>query len=144
MNSLARSFSFALILAVPVGLGACSSDDDATPTTEVVVAGAPLTITNPALVGGADATVVAGTLQNVTDRTIEITSASSSAGEIEFRSADGSLLASIKVDPNSELTLEADGVHLELVEGTADDTVDVVLGLDIEDDFSFTAERPGE
>jgi hypothetical protein len=144
MNRLTRSLSFALILSVPMAVGACSSDDDATSTTDVVVAGAPLTITNPALVGGADANVVVGTLQNVTDRTIEITSASSSAGEIEFRSADGSLLASLKIDPNAELTLEADGVHLELVAATSADTVDVVLGLDIEDNFNFTAERQGE
>jgi len=143
MNRLTRSLSFALILAAPVAVGACSSDDDATSTTEVVVAGAPLTITNPALVGGDDANVVVGALQNVTDRTIEITSASSSAGEIEFRSADGSLLASLKIDPDTEFVLEADGVHLELVEATADDTVDVVLGLDIQDDFNFTAVRQG-
>ncbi len=144
MNRLTRSLSFAIILAAPVVAASCSSGGDATSTTEVVVAGAPLTIVNPALVGGTDANVVVGTLQNVTDRTIEITSASSSAGEIEFRSSDGSLLASLKVDPDSEFTLEADGVHLELVEATSDDTVDVVLGLDIADTFNFTAERQGE
>ena len=144
MKPLTRSLFFALVLAAPVAAGACSSSDDATPTTDVVVAGAPLTITNPELVGGVDADVIVGTVQNVTDRTIEITSASSSAGEIEFRSADGSLLASLKIDPNSDVTLEADGVHLELIEATSDDAVDVVLGLDIEDDFEFTADRQGE
>lgn len=144
MKPLTRSLFFALVLAAPVAAGACSSSDDAAPTTDVVVAGAPLTITNPELVRGVDADVIVGTIQNVTDRTIEITSASSSAGEIEFRSADGSLLASLKIDPNSGVTLEAGGVHLELIEATSDDAVDVVLGLDIEDDFEFTAERQGE
>ena len=144
MKHLTRSLSFALLLCAPVAVAACSSDDEAASTTEVVVAGAPLTITNPGLVGGAAANVVIGTLQNVTDRTIEITSASSSAGEIEFRSADGSLLASLKIEPDSEFALEADGVHLELVDATSDDTVDVVLGLDIQDSFDFTAERQGE
>lgn len=133
-----------LILAVPVAVGACSSDGDATSTTDVVAAGAPLTMANPALVGGAEANAVVGTIENVTDRTIEITSASSSAGEIEFRSSDNSLLASLTIDPDSEFTLEADGVHLELVEATSADEVDVVLGLDIQDDFNFTAVRAGE
>ena len=144
MKPLTRSLFVALALTAPVAVVACSSSDDATPTTDVVVAGAPLTITNPELVGGVDADVIVGTVQNVTDRTIEIVSASSSAGEIEFRSADGSLLASLKIDPNSDVTLEADGVHLELIEATSDDAVDVVLGLDIEDDFEFTADRQGE
>lgn len=130
-------------MAVPVAVGACSSDDDAASTTEVVVAGAPLTITNPELVGGDQAAVVVGVIENVTDRTIEIVSASSSAGEIEFRSADGSLLASLVIDPGSDFELLAEGVHLELVAPTTDDTVDIVLGLDIEDDFEFTAQRPG-
>ena len=143
MNRITRSLSVSLLLAAPLVVGACSSDDDASTTTEVVVAGAPLTITNPTLVGGSEASVVIGTLTNVTDRTIEITSASSSAGEIEFRSADGSLLASLTVDPDSDLTLTADGVHLELSSATVDESVDVVLGLDIEDDFEFTATREG-
>ncbi len=144
MKHLAQFLSFAVVLAAPVSLGACSSDDVASPTTELVVAGAPLTITSPALVDRAGADVIIGTIRNVTDRTIEITSVSSSAGEIEFRSADGSLLASLEVDPNSDFTLDAEGVHLELIEATSDESVDVVLGLDIQDDFEFTAERDGE
>lgn len=143
MNRLTRALSLALIMAAPVTIGACSSDDDATSTTEVVVAGAPLTIINPELVGDGEATTIVGVIENVTDRSIEIVSASSSAGEIEFRSADGSLLAALVVDAGSEVELVADGVRLELVEATADESVDVVLGLDIEDDFEFTAQRSG-
>ena len=130
-------------MAVPVTFGACSSDDDATSTTEVVVAGAPLTIINPELVGSGEATTIVGVIENVTDRSIEITSASSSAGDIEFRSPDGSLLAALVVDAGSEVELVADGVRLELVEATTDDSVDVILGLDIEDNFEFTAQRSG-
>lgn len=131
-------------MAAPIAVGACSSDDAAPPSTEIVVSGAPLTITNPALIADAEADVIIGTIANVTDRTIEITSVSSSAGDIEFRSADGSLLASLTINPSSDMTLEADGVHLELVEATSDDQVDVVLGLDIQDDFEFTADRESE
>lgn len=131
----------AMLLVAPVAVAACSSDDDASSTSEVVVAGAPLSINGPQLVGGDDGDVVVGTIENVTDRTIEITSATSSAGDIEFRSADGSLLSSLKVDPNSDLVLASDGVRLALVEATSDDSVDVVLGLDIADQFEFTAER---
>ena len=142
MKNLARSFSVLLvILAAPVAVTACSSDDDASSTTEVVVAGAPLSISGPSIVSGADGDVIVGMLENVTDRTIEITSAQSSAGAIEFRSADGSLLASVKIEPDSDLELAVDGVHLALVEGTDDETVEVVLGLDIQDNFSFTAVR---
>ena len=130
-------------MAVPVTFAACSSDDDATSTTEVVVAGAPLTIINPELVGSGEATTIVGVIENVTDRSIEITSASSSAGDIEFRSPDGSLLAALVVDARSEVELVADGVRLELVEATTDDSVDVILGLDIEDNFEFTAQRSG-
>ena len=86
--------------------------------------------------------MIVGTVANVTDRTIEVTSAQGSAGEIEFRSADGSLLASIKIEPDSDLQLAVDGVHLALLEETDADSVDVVLGLDIQDDFLFTADRP--
>jgi hypothetical protein len=39
------------------------------------------------------------------------------------------------------LDLVADGVKLALSEPTDADSVDVVLGLDIQDDFTFTAER---
>lgn len=39
-----------MILAAPLVFGACSSGEDGTSTTEVVVAGAPLTITDPTLV----------------------------------------------------------------------------------------------
>ncbi len=142
MNRLFRSLpTFLIILAAPAAVAACSSDDDAAPTTEVVVAGAPLSISGPFIVVGTDGDVIVGTIENVTDRTIEITSAASSAGEVEFRSADGSLLTSLKVEPGSDLELAADGVHLALIEPTEDDSIDVVLGLDIQDEFSFTAER---
>ena len=142
MKHLARSLSALLvILAAPLAIVGCSSDDDAASTTEVVVAGAPLSITGPSLVEGPDGDAIVGTIENVTDRTIEITSAQSSAGEIEFRSADGSLLASLKIEPDSDLQLAVDGVHLALLEETDDDSVDVVLGLDIQDDFMFTADR---
>ena len=142
MKHLARSFSVLLvILAAPVAMTACSSDDDASSTTEVVVAGAPLSISGPSLVEGPDGDVIVGTIENVTDRTIEITSAQSSAGEVEFRSADGSLLASLKIEPGADLVLTVDGVHLALLVATADESVDVALGLDIQDDFLFTAER---
>jgi len=144
MTWLARSLSFAVILTTPMAVGGCSSDDVTSTDTEIVVSGAPLTITDPTLVDDTDAVVIIGTIQNVTDRTIEITSVSSSAGEAGFRSADGSLLASLTIDPDSDITLEADGVHLELIEATTDDAVDVVLGLDIQDDFEFTADRKGE
>ena len=145
MNHLARSLSALLvILAAPVAMAACSSDDDASSTTEVVVAGAPLSISGPLIVAGSDGEVIVGTLENVTDRTIEVTSAQSSAGAAEFRSADGSLLASVKIEPDSELELTADGVHIALVDATDDDSVDVVLGLDIQDNFSFTALRSAE
>lgn len=141
MNYPTRSLFFAVVLVAPMATSACSPDDVATPNTEVVVSGAPLTITDPALVNG---DVITGTIENVTDRTVEIISASSSAGDVEFRSADGSLLASLTIGPNADLTLDAEGVHLELVEATPDDSVEVVLGLDIQDDFEFTAERSGE
>jgi len=142
MKHLARSLpALLVILAASVAIVGCSSDDDAASTTEVVVAGAPLSIAGPSLVEGPDGDVIVGTIENVTDRTIEITSAESSAGEIEFRSADGSLLASIKIEPDSDLQLAVDGVHLALLEETDDDSVDVVLGLDIQDDFLFTADR---
>lgn len=142
MNHLSRSFSAALIImAAPVAVSACSSDDDAASTTEVVVAGAPLSVSGPRIVAGSDGDTIVGTIENVTDRTIEITSAQSSAGEVEFRSTDGSLLASVKIEPDSDLELAVDGVHLALLEATDDDSVDVVLGLDIQDAFSFTADR---
>lgn len=142
MNHLARSFSaFLVILAAPVAMTACSSDGDDPTTTDVVVVDAPLSISGPALVSGTDGDVVIGTIENVTDRTIEVTSAQSSAGAVEFRSADGSLLASIKIEPQSELDLVVGGVNLALIEPTDADSVDVVLGLDIQDDFSFTAPR---
>jgi hypothetical protein len=146
MKHLARSLPALLVIsAAPFAIAACSSDDDAASTTEVVVAGAPLSINGPLRVAGSDGDVIVGTIENVTDRTIEITSAQSSAGEIEFRSADGSLLASLKIEPDSDLELTVDGVNLALLDETDDDSVDVVLGLDIQDDFSFTADRsPGE
>jgi hypothetical protein len=146
MKHLARSLPALLVIsAAPFAIAACSSDDDAASTTEVVVAGAPLSINGPLLVAGSDGDVIVGTIENVTDRTIEITSAQSSAGEIEFRSVDGSLLASLKIEPDSDLELTVDGVNLALLDETDDDSVDVVLGLDIQDDFSFTADRsPGE
>lgn len=144
MKNLARTLAVAALSIAPVAFGACSSDDEGAPTTEVVVPGAPLTITNPVLVGSDGAELIIGTIENVTDRTIEITSVSSSAGGIEFRSADDSLLASLTIDPNSDFALNAAGVHLALVEATADDAVDVVFGLDIQDDFAFTAAREGE
>ncbi len=145
MNHLAARLSaILLIFAAPVAVGACSSDDDASSTTAVVVTGAPLSIAGPQLVAGSEGDAVVGTIENVTDRTIEITTAESSAGEVEFRSADGSLLSSLKVDPGSELVLEVGGVHLALLEDTDADSIDVTLGLDIQDDFTFTAERTGE
>jgi hypothetical protein len=142
MNHPSRSLSVALIiLAAPVVATACSSDDDASLTTEVVVAGAPLSISGPVLVADGQTDVVTGTIRNVTDRTIEITSASSPSGAVEFRSADGSLLSSLKVEPNSELELVVGGVRLVFVDAMTDESVEVVLGLDIEDDFSFSADR---
>ena len=128
-------------LAAPIAVGACSSDDDGASTTEVVVAGAPLSINGPLLVAGPDGDVIVGTVENITDRSIEITSATSSAGDVEFRSADGSMLTSIEVEPGSDLELAADGVYLALLEATDADSVDIVLGLDIQDDFTFTADR---
>lgn len=142
MNHLARSLAaFLVIVAAPAAMAACSSDGDGTTTTEVVVVDAPLSITGPGLVSALDGDVIVGAIENVTDRTIEIISAETSAGAAEFRSADGSLLASIKVEPQSGVDLVADGVKLALLEPTDADSVDVVLGLDIADDFTFTAER---
>ncbi len=57
----------------PVAVTACSSDDDASSTTAVVVAGAPLSINGPVIVAATDGDVIVGTVENVTDRTIEIT-----------------------------------------------------------------------
>ena len=128
-------------MAAPVVASACSSEDDAASTTEVVVAGAPLSINGPQLVSASAGDAIVGTIKNVTDRTIEITEARSSAGEVEFRSADESLLASLKIEPDSELELGVDGVHLALLEATDADSVEVILGLDIQDAFSFTADR---
>jgi hypothetical protein len=143
MKHLARSLSvFLVIVAAPVAMTACSSDDDSsTRTTDVVVVAAPLSMGGPALVATADGDVIVGTIENVTDRIIEITSAQTSAGAAEFHSADGSLLASIKVEPQSAVDLAVGGVTLALLEPTDDDSVDVVLGLDIQDDFTFAAER---
>jgi hypothetical protein len=39
------------------------------------------------------------------------------------------------------LELAVDGVHLALLEATDADSVEVILGLDIQDAFSFTADR---
>jgi len=142
MNRMSRTlFVLAILVATPAAVAACSSDDDASSTTEVVVAGAPLSISGPQLVGTDDGDVVVGTIANVTDRTIEIIEATSTAGDVEFRSADGSLLSSLKIDPGSNLELTVDGVRFTLVEDTSDNSVDVVLGLDIQDLFEFTADR---
>jgi len=144
MKHRARSLSALLVVLAAPFAAACSSDDDSVPTTEVVVAGAPLSINGPLLVAGTSGDVIVGTVENVTDRAIEITSATSSAGAVEFRSADESPLASIMVEPGTELELAADGVHLALLEATDDDSVDVILGLDIDDDFTFTADRASD
>lgn len=144
MKNFARTLVIAALSVSPVVFSGCVSGDEGALTTEAVVPGAPLTIINPTLVGRNGAGVVTGTIENVTGRTIEITSVSSSTGDIEFRSADDSLLASLTIDPNSSLTLDTAGVHLALIEAIADDSVDVVFGLDIQDSFEFTASREGE
>ena len=55
-----------------------------------------------------------------------------------FKAVEG---VSLKVEPNSELELVVGGVRLAFVDATTDESVEVVLRLDIEDDFSFTADR---
>lgn len=131
------------VLVATALAASCSSDPVDDSSSDVVVSGAPLMISEPALATDVNGTtVVIGTLSNVTDRTVEIVSATSGAGDIGFRTSDGSELSSLVVEPNTEFTLALDGTHLVIPGSTADlDSVEVVLGLDIQDQFTFTAQR---
>lgn len=137
-----RSFTpilVATLLAAGVG-ASCASDDDASVTSEIVVAGAPLTMTGPGLVLADDGSlVVTGTLSNVTDRTIEVVGATSSVGAVTFRSEAG-VVASVVIEPGDRLALDPVGTHLVLEaapDGT--DTATITLELDIDDEFDFDA-----
>jgi hypothetical protein len=129
----------ATLVAATFG-ASCASDDDASPTTEIVVAGAPLTMSGPALVGAADGSLaVIGTLSNVTDRTIEVVGATSTVGEASFESDTGSM-NSVVIEPGDTLELELAGTHLVLDEAPdGTDTATITLELDIQDEFTFDA-----
>lgn len=135
----------AAVCAVLMGfsvLASCSSDEADTGTSQPVVSAAPLMIVGPALAtDSAGSTVVVGTMSNVTDRTVEIVGATSDVGDVEFRSSAGEEV-SLMIDPQSDVELEIDGVHLSVPGAASDvDAVEVTLRLDIADELVFTAER---
>lgn len=137
-----RTLPFLLLgLLGPVIAAGCSSDDDAS-TPATVVAGAPLSVIDPAMVETTDGEmIVVGTLSNVTERTIEIVAADSSEGAAIFVSDDGEVVSPVLVEPDGDYRLAVNGVHLQLVDVPADlDTVEVTLELDIEDQFTFDAQ----